>query len=244
MRILLLTNNLFYEQSMQDKLQILNYETFCSESFSKADYLQELVHVSQHFDVLIFSETISELSIERGLERLKETGIPVIRKHSSETNTDETDISKEKESKSYTLNNDCSLEKLREILSQFEHRTQQNLDTNKTFSQSKEKIDLIDLHLSSKEYQVISFLYEAGKNVVSREAIAKHIWKDGANNSNLAQISSIIKRIKLKTLNRGIPSKIIRTLWGRGYLLEEDALEYIIFPEKYQDEKALAKKII
>lgn len=230
---------------MQDKLQILNYEVLCSESFSKPEYLDELVHASQHFDVLMFSETISELTITLGLERLKETGIPVIRKHSSERNTggiagEAADVSNEQKDKSHAIQNDCSLEKLRELLTQFEHRTQENRESMKPIYQPRMKVHLIDLHLSIKEFQVMIFLHEAGKNIVSREALIEHVWKDGLNKSNLAQISSIIKRIKTKAMNRGIPSEMIKTLWGRGYLLEEDIFDYIIFPEKNQDEKKIS----
>ena len=225
---------------MQEKLQILKYETFCSESFSKPEYLEELIDASQFFDLLIFSETISELMITRGINRLEQTGIPVLRKYSSARTQTRLKTPKEVEVDGKALKNDCTLEELREALSNFESEMQERVKSDPVLSTAQGKAHLNDLHFSTKEYQVMTILYEAGRNYISREELIDQIWEEGMNNSNLAQVSTIMRRIRNKAMKKGIPSNMIRTLWGRGYILEEDVYDYIIFPEKVSEQKRIS----
>lgn len=62
--ILLLTKNLLIEQPMQEQLQYLNYEVFCSVELIKqlksSPHHQKMV---QSYQAIIFSETLSDEEI-------------------------------------------------------------------------------------------------------------------------------------------------------------------------------------
>lgn len=78
--ILILTKNLVLEQELQQRLQYLNYEVFCSVKLyarlSVSDYhegtqREELDQLLKNYQAVILSETISDNEIQEILPILK-----------------------------------------------------------------------------------------------------------------------------------------------------------------------------
>ncbi|MFR3686130.1 MAG: hypothetical protein ACLTXM_13970 [Enterococcus sp.] len=62
--VLILTRNILSDGELQEKLQYLNYEVFCSSSLF--EYLiqhQMYPDLMNHFQIIIFSETVSNAEI-------------------------------------------------------------------------------------------------------------------------------------------------------------------------------------
>jgi DNA-binding response OmpR family regulator len=75
--------------------------------------------------------------------------------------------------------------------------------------------------LSNQERQVFEILYNAKGKVISREDICNKIWAQ-VTNSNLAQTSTIVRRIKVKLEDSGFVNCDLQTIWGKGYRIITD----------------------
>lgn len=78
-------------------------------------------------------------------------------------------------------------------------------------------IDNQKLDLSTKEFQILSFLKNHSNNVLTREQIYESVWGDEYGEINTVTVH--IKNIRKKLGNY---CNLIRTIWGIGYKYAED----------------------
>lgn len=216
MNVLILTKCVFAEEELIKKLNLLGYEVFCSSHL-----LEVLIEDTKNYPVInyfpniIFSETISddEVSQVAKNEDIKDSILfrkaTTFSKNHHEYENDKFNF----------LFMDDSLEeigeKLRKNHAQYQESSKPNL-----LSFNIKDIDSM-LFLSNQERQVFEILYNAKGKVISREDICNKIWAQ-VTNSNLAQTSTIVRRIKVKLEDSGFVNCDLQTIWGKGYRIITD----------------------
>ena len=90
------------------------------------------------------------------------------------------------------------------------------LDTGThTVTRARNTIDL-----SSREYSILEYMCMNPGIVLSREKIEDHIWNyDYSGGSNVVDVYISYLR---KKIDGGQPHKLIRTVWGAGWMIKED----------------------
>ena len=256
-QVLILTKNILAEQEIQQKLQSLNYEVFCSarvlehsiRQIGSADFFK-------YFQYVILSETICESEVIEIIQHINDPSIRIIRK--VEAKVTEKDHQYFEEAVLHAIiSNEDSVDELRECL--YALKNHQNVETydyeSKKFVQLSDKVSLIKPnvlqktlvspeenyqflevlhHLSQTETKILFILVQAGNKVVTRETICHQIWNEEVNKSHLASLSSTITRIKNKFQQTNLTHKAIQTLWGKGYRINPELLDRIQKNEAYQ----------
>lgn len=231
--VLLLTKNILVEQKLQAKLQRLNYEVFCcSNMFYLLTQQARKLPMINYFDYIILSETISENELQQLLTVLPESKI-ILRKL-------ENDPEGQLEGIHGWISEESTIEELRESLCQWEKRpmTQEvilSLVGNR-IGDGNETTSTGSLSLSKLERRALEQLYQADGKVISREELCECLWKDGATKSRLAQLSILIKKLRIAFKKDGVSGETVQTSWGEGYLLTSTALEYY---EQEREQEAL-----
>ncbi|MBO0411847.1 helix-turn-helix domain-containing protein [Enterococcus hulanensis] len=249
-QVLILTRNILAEQEIQQKLQALNYEVYCSAKiFEKCGQQLEALEFFNFFQYVILSETICESEVMELVPLLKNRSIRIIRK--VETKVTEMDHQYLEEALIHAIiSNEDSVDELREclyILKNYEGE-KEPLQENRKYVQLSDKVSLIRPnvlqkesitpednyqflevlhHLSTTETKILSILLQAGNQVVTRETICHQIWNEEVNKSHLASLSSTITRIKNKFEQTNLSHKAIQTLWGKGYRINQELLDRI-----------------
>ncbi|MGM0337325.1 helix-turn-helix domain-containing protein [Enterococcus sp. AZ007] len=249
-QVLILTRNILTEQDIQQKLQLLNYEVYCSASFfEQCTQQSQTLEFFRFFQYVILSESICESEVTELLPILQQQSVQVIRKVEAKvTELDHQYL--EDNLIQAIISNEDSIDELRECLFALKRTTQQTDDAfeNRKFIQLSDKVSLIRPsalrekrpnpeenyqylevihHLSQTEMKILSILIHAGSSVVTRETICHQIWNEEVNKSHLASLSSTITRIKSKFENTSLANKAIQTLWGKGYRLNPELLDRI-----------------
>ena len=76
------------------------------------------------------------------------------------------------------------------------------------------------IDLSSREYSILEYMCMNPGIVLSREKIEDHIWNyDYSGGSNVVDVYISYLR---KKIDGGQPHKLIRTVWGAGWMIKED----------------------
>lgn len=76
------------------------------------------------------------------------------------------------------------------------------------------------IDLSSREYSILEYMCMNPGIVLSREKIEDHIWNyDYSGGSNVVDVYISYLR---KKIDGGQPRKLIRTVWGAGWMIKED----------------------
>lgn len=249
-QVLILTKNILAEQDIQQKLQALNYEVYCSarvlENTIRQEESQEFFN---YFQYIILSETICESEVMEIIQHIKNHSIRIIRKVEEKvTEMDHQYL--EEEVLHAIVSNEDSVDELRECLYALK-RHQESKDPayeSPKYVQLSDKVSLIRPnvshrntaspeenyqflevlhHLSQTETRILFILVQAGNKVVTRETICHKIWNEEVNKSHLASLSSTITRIKTKFEHTNLSHKAIQTLWGKGYRINPELLERI-----------------
>ena len=77
------------------------------------------------------------------------------------------------------------------------------------------------IELSSREYAILEYMALNQGRVLSREQIEDHIWNfDYSGGTNVVDVYISYLR---KKIDSGEEKKLIRTVWGTGWMLKEDA---------------------
>lgn len=247
-QILILTKNILAEQEIQQKLQALNYEVYCSTKIFESSINQiEMLEFFKFFQYVILSETICESEVKEIIQFIKKDyAIRIIRK--VETKATELDHKYlEEEFLNAIISKDDSVDELRECLYTLksEWRGKESLKEEPKIIQLSEKVSLIRTnplqrvstspeenyklldvlhHLSQTESRILSILIREGNQVVTREKICHEIWNEEVNKSHLASLSSTVTRIKNKFEHTNLSNKAIQTLWGKGYRISPELL--------------------
>lgn len=201
MEIVLLTENILVEEKLQLDLQDLGHEVFVSKSF--IERLEE--SYAFNFDVYIISNTIPKKQKEKIVNKLKKKKSSFIFKLSN----------KKKEVDVETIDN----MKKETIIYEY--------DTLETLNEKIEVFDTLDeivssekmhiLGLSKNEKKIFIFLLENFDTTISRKALCELMWNGMMTDSNLSQLSSLIKRINRKLDKDGRNNLTIKTSWKNGY---------------------------
>lgn len=249
-QVLILTRNILAEQEIQQKLQALNYEVYCSaKMFESCSQQLESLEFFNFFQFIILSETICESEVMELVPRIKGPSIRIIRK--VETQATEMDHRfLEKELLNAIISKDDSVDELRECLYTLRAKMdgRERIDEGSKVVQLSEKVSLLRanplqkitvtpeenyklldvLHqLSQTETRILYLLVQAGNQIVTRESICHQIWNEEANKSHLASLSSTVTRIKAKFEQTSLTNKAIHTLWGKGYRINPELLDRI-----------------
>ena len=77
------------------------------------------------------------------------------------------------------------------------------------------------IELSAREYAILEYMALNKGNVLSREQIETHVWNfDYSGGSNVVDVYISYLR---KKIDGGETVKLIRTVWGTGWMLKEDS---------------------
>lgn len=233
--ILILTKNLVLEQELQQRLQYLNYEVFCSAKLyarlSVSDYhegtqMEELDQLLKNYQAVILSETISDNEIQEILPILKTKEWIILRKLTNEPSN-----KKEAQLKNSCfdgwIGTDWSIDVLREQLAEkLPNDPKEERGIVFLYSNKKYPGDIVKLRgrLTKREKMLLECLVEAKGEPVSREEICSKLWHTPTTNSSLSQSSVLVKRLKSKLEMAGYDPEIIQTVWGRGYYLTKNSI--------------------
>ena len=78
----------------------------------------------------------------------------------------------------------------------------------------------VNINLSAKEFEILEYLLRNKGIVLSREKIESHVWNfDYSGGTNVVDVYVGYLRKKMDT---GFDKKLIRTVWGTGWVLKED----------------------
>ncbi|MGO3790102.1 MAG: helix-turn-helix domain-containing protein [Enterococcus gilvus] len=249
-RILILTKNILAEQEIQQKLQVLNYEVYCSAAvFEYCSHQLKQLDLFKYFPNVILSESICESEITKILPLLKEYPLNVIRKEETKlTELEQTYL--EGEQLHAIISTSDSSDELRECMYKLKKRMEESGEqaANDKVVQLSGKVSLLHaqpskaleltteealklndaMHrLSQTEMKILSILLNAGNHVVTRETICQKVWNEEPSNSHLASLSNTISRIRTKFEHVDIGNEAIHTMWGRGYRINQELLKKI-----------------
>lgn len=225
-RVLVLTKNILAEEMITNKLQHLNYEVFCSTSvLDELQRKQEVPGLVDHFPIIIIGETISSYELERLMPKLTGRGQSIFREVDHSLSEDEQALLNEQGLTGAVQSSD-SVELLREQLAgvaeQFQEKTFDWVPPKKSsvveINQGLSMITLINL--SSLELQVLERLRSQPGEIVSRDELCLALWGN-VSQSRLAQLSSLVKNIKLKLETLEMDQEVIQTIWGKGYRVQK-----------------------
>lgn len=257
-QVLILTRNVLAEQEIQQKLQSLDYEVYCSSKvFKNCRQHLETREFFKLFQYVILSETICEREVTELIPLLKNYSIRIIRK--VETNVTEMDHRYlEIEQLNAIISSADSVDELRECLYNLKKKDEQTEDIQHTSNvvQLSGKVSLIGsnylqnsgkynevnrgiietLHrLSQTESKILSILIESGNEVVTREELCHKVWNEEVTKSHLASLSSTVTRIKIKFEQANIEKIAVHTLWGKGYRINQNLLKHIQTEELFKN---------
>lgn len=225
--ILLLTKNLIVEKCLQEKIQYLNYEVFCS-----SEILEQLLwrdrpnqEIARNYRAVIFSENISNEETELLISRLgmdpkklfrKLSGVP---DHSEEEALIKLGIRGIWETQPVSY--------LRELLApnKIDEGKQASAVTCETHDNQLLKSINIQAFLTDTEYRIFGYLMDRRDKVISRKDAISFLWEESVSPSRLSQLSSNVQNINRKFSSRGFGDQIIVSAWGKGYHLSAKFLE-------------------
>lgn len=241
--ILILTRNILVEQEIQKKLQMLNYEVYCSTVFFEmGSFKERLGRLMDYFSYIVVSETISEVELTILMPWLEAYSGSIIRKV-EEKITESEQMYLERGEIDAVISTGDSRDELRECLymlkgkainvediSQISENVELLQSTYLLKKMKKDKdeqrsLSMILGNLSNAERKVLTILSKAEGKIISREELCTEVWGDGVTKSHLASLSSIISRIKEKFARMHLNETAILTSWGKGYSIHPELLD-------------------
>ncbi|MDT2828548.1 helix-turn-helix domain-containing protein [Enterococcus viikkiensis] len=215
-KVIILTRNIIIEQDFQNELQRLDYEVFVLKEFFAEDKPQYFEEILSLFDIVIFSETLTNqeftdilpIVLEKELHYLRRTDEPV-------PNIDD----------NHCLSIECTLTELREFLLLGDKRQGQSETISKGLvrqsEQKKQDLVLFYSSLNNIEKKIISALAEGAGKIISRDELCNKVWNHEVSKSRLVQMSTAVGNIRKKIAHAHIDNVRIITYWGNGYRLHD-----------------------
>lgn len=220
--ILILTKNLIVEQPLQNDLQQLGYEVFCTkELLNKIRISVNAPYLFQPYPIIILSGTLSNFEIKEFIQFLNNENQIVLRKF-LQTPTLEEENQLEELGINDWFDADQSLDSLREKLGTHLNQLMINSKLRGENYQEcgiAERLESFDKQLTKKERALFNHLMKSKNNILSRAELCSYLWQDKPNNSHLSQLSLMVQHIKRKLRDCGINDIRIETSWGKGYQL-------------------------
>lgn len=225
-RILILTKNTLAEQDLQCSLQRSNSDVYCSSRLlHEAGACSDII---RHFSVVIFSDTIPTLEFSKYLFRFKKRGVGILRKGDKEA-IEASEFSEIIEVVDEWINDETTSYELIEKIAKVESaimasRHEKMIDYEAFPNDAYSNL----IHgLSNNEKKFLLYMYNAENKVVSREQLCKALWKGANTHSTLSQLSSLLQRLKLKISEAGFDQEELKTIWGKGYKLENKLYTFL-----------------
>ncbi|MBO1306899.1 winged helix-turn-helix domain-containing protein [Enterococcus sp. 669A] len=230
MQVLVLTHNILSEEPLQRKLQSLNHEVLCSSKM--LELLQQAIDSNfacYFYQVVILSENLTNKEVLDLLPRLEKANSVVMRKVNSIPDLAEKEMLENHGIVGW-VTPDISTDVLRELLAENvrpfrEHHKVIAFPIN-TEDTSQGTYAQLYRTFSKTEKKVFEKLYSAEGRIVSREEFCQYLWKDETTNSHLSQLSVLIKNVRRKISNWGLPEEMVVTIWGQGYRFAPGFYEY------------------
>lgn len=76
------------------------------------------------------------------------------------------------------------------------------------------------IHLTSKEYEMLELLCLRQGHIVTKENFLNHLY-GGMDEPEVKIIDVFICKLRKKIQNANVSSALIKTVWGRGYRIED-----------------------
>lgn len=222
--ILLLTKNVVLEQVLQENLQRLGYEVFCtSEIFHTVMKDPEQKYLLNDYSIIILSGMISNKEVEQLCQQVKMKNHSFLRNVYQNTSLEDENFLKEL-GVTDCFERGCSLDMVREKLSVISNQIAKN-ENRQHCEKLPEKIEMFQKQLSKKEYLIFDYLMSVKEEFISREDLCLYVWDDAPNASHLSQLSVLIHKIKTKLSSYELDEMSIETVWGKGYRVSEKLIQ-------------------
>jgi two-component system copper resistance phosphate regulon response regulator CusR len=78
------------------------------------------------------------------------------------------------------------------------------------------------LDLTAKEFELLEYLLEHQGQAVSRDTLAREIWKEAARHSTLDNVIDVHMARLRRKVDEGHPAKLVHTIRGVGFLLKAE----------------------
>jgi DNA-binding response OmpR family regulator len=79
------------------------------------------------------------------------------------------------------------------------------------------------IDLTTREFELLQYLLRHQGQVVSREMLARDVWKEETRHSPLDNVIDVhMVRLRRK-IDEGFETKLLRTVRGVGFVLKEEA---------------------
>lgn len=240
-KILILTKNILAEQQLQKQLQLLDYEVFCTADIYRNPKSYSIL---RYFPIIMLSETISNLEIEKFLSAINYDANLIVRLIDEQSN-DEGQTDWRVSGIDGELVKNASLDSLRERLvtlqSDYYGQKVETVDQECPPIQKWEKRTIEtsggSVFFSKKEERLFKLLLESKDKLLSRHQICNILWPEGETDSNRSQLSCIASKIKAKFKAAGYEGETIITKWGQGYGLDPKFYRYLSTGEVQTDFK-------
>ncbi|MFC4772879.1 helix-turn-helix domain-containing protein [Enterococcus hermanniensis] len=215
-KVIILTRNIIIEQDFQNELQRLDYEVFVLKEFYDGDRPQYFEDILSLFDIVIFSETLTNQEFNEILPIVVEKELHYLRRTDEPLPTIDDN---------HCLSIDCSMTELREFLLMSDTRERATDSITKGLMRQSEmkKQDLVLLYssLNNIEKKIINALAESDGKIISRDELCNRVWNDTVSKSRLVQMSTAVGNIRKKIAHAHIDNVRIITYWGNGYRLHD-----------------------
>ncbi|WP_265456136.1 helix-turn-helix domain-containing protein [Enterococcus sp. HY326] len=229
--VLILTECIVVEREIKEKLEILGYEVFCSNLAINTILKYEDDSWIKFFEIVIFSESLANHLVEGLVHKLRNLKIQLYRIEAETTDdSQDSDLML-----TGVFSPTISIAELREEISNdyYQHRfysSQKNGQRSSSLYMSNLELNenpsgaFISM-LSKKELEVFLQLYHAQGQHIKRNDLATKLWGLPISQSNLAQLSQIITRLKMKLMKLNFDERCLTTSWRKGYALSPEFYE-------------------
>lgn len=205
--ILILSKNFETERPMEQALQLLGHEVFCSVSLTLNNYEKFLEQSGsdflKYFPIVIFSETLSDDEVAYAIQKTAFQRKYFMRK------SDQMVTQQIHGREILNIQTNFTLEGLRLLL--------EEVVKSKEMSNEVSTDIISDLNLSKTERKTLDYLIDNEGVVVERKLLCTVLWNE-VSASRLSELSNITTRIKYKLKNKFGENIHLQTVWGKGYL--------------------------
>lgn len=225
-QVLILTTNVLADKKLKEHLDYLGYEVLCSAQLINP-LLSNKGSMLLDFPIVVFSETLTNDIVENILKQGQVSGRVLLRIDGDPLNNDLATTWTQL-GLTAMLSTEESIINLREILSvsiriksESQELSHQHCDNRfLPFSSLEEVLS----NFSENERCLFQTLHQEKGGFLTRKEIACIMWNTQPTNSNLAQLSQLINRIRFKLAKYGFSSQCVETHWKKGYRLSEELL--------------------
>lgn len=220
--VAILSKNILIESDLEQKLQRLGYEVFCSTRMLDQLLLQQGVQYLTTFKTIIISETVSDEEVTTLIGNIGKS-LRVYRVDSEMPSNQELEAWQNRHPISW-LAKESSLKELREKLSEDQPYEKDTPQETEESPEKKEEAYLLFMDcLSKNERELFNKLYDAEGQAIARSALCHQLWNE-CTSSNMAQLSQLIRRLREKMKDYELNNKALQTHWKNGYSLSKKIL--------------------